>query len=469
MRGRLPAKHIGIVVNENIIAPPSQFAQAEIANKDQDEIELDLFELSNSDIDLSQTPLLEYFVEAENLDLPTMKALAKKKDGSQKVIEAKAVQPVNKRKEEMFTISAKDQTSARVESRRLRSKQKPYDIQIYNTFDMPYWRFAGGSRFTDVHLEKGHHWAKGLKHEREYLNSLSNTARKQFEQPLELIDRARASALTGLAKVLASGDTLKIGGSHPKGYPVFTLPFTFAKVESENPEAAFSKLKFAYEAFLMRYAPKEVTEQILDKESVRLIDIDEALMGKPIVPRGVQRYLEDGLVTKGAILDEGRDFRDYTWAIVQALEEHYFKDHRSFKGYSVEFPGTDHQTLSIVFDKSPRSKDQEWKNVSMRIVLDDDSGLPYVMYKNFDGHTGWRLNDRDPWNLANISKDRKKGKARNFRDSDWRTGNEAVCTIYEPSMDILDRASDISRNVNPSGIRASTLRGRYIDAMRARR
>jgi len=469
--------HLGLVIDNRLIAPPSQFALAQIGTFSSDSIFLleDLIEEVNmGNVDTSDTPMLDYFAK-QVLTINDLRQMAQKRDGSQKIIDQPAMNMVNNQRQ-VATFSDKEQASTLIESRKRRKKQMPYEVHIYNPFDIFLLNFRGGSKLSDVHLEKGHHWSKGLKQEKEYLESLTKTARKQFEQPIEIIDYARACALTGLDHLVKLRKTQFIGGSFNGEYRDVAMPFDFSPrrpkrstVSSNDSNEMYQRYKYALEVFLLRYANPKIVREATGHATGKLTlkEIDETLLGKPILSKQMKSAMKEHWVSKGAVLYE-RSFSNYSWAIIQAFEEHCFNLGRRFRGYSQEFVGTPSMTTSIVFDMAPYSR-REGKDLSMRIVFDENFGLPYYLIKNFDPDAkGRKLGDKNPADLINFAAGRHKGAVRKFIEYDWRTGRRALCTLREPNQDILDRASEISKRLNGSGISTYKLKGRYITAMKQR-
>lgn len=471
----LKPQHLGIIIDDRIIAPPSQFALAFIGTRRRKTLDSILYNVSEAgkkgELDLHDVPILSHYVHTDSLDIKNLAKMVQRKEGSQKMIIWSSILPVNE-KGQLMTMSPRPQVSAHIDTRKLRRQQKPYHVQIYRPFDILKWRFEGGTRFSEVTLERGDHWNDGLEHESTYLSGLSKTAREQFEQPFAVIDYARASALIALDEIIKHGHTdyIKFEGDMP--LKQVKLPFDF----SVNQEG-YEKTKFALEAFLLRYAPAKKLQQLTGHPSGRLdlAEIDSRLLGKKILSSNAQLLFRDGQINKGVMINR-KNFSGHNWAIIQALEEHYFDAGRTFKGYSLEFVDhLDHHTISIVFDMPPYSRRegaQEQKKLSMRIVLDDQFQLPHILYKVFDPGeyaNKWRLLDRDPTEMTNISADRQRSFwVKKWQETDWRTGQRALCTLREPSEKILERASDLTANAGRH-ISAYELRGRYINAMRDRK
>lgn len=467
--------HLGLILGERLIAPPSQFALATIGVMNYQEQKQTLDELVNAmksgAVKTEDTPMLDYYYNTEQLNMSLLRQNAKKTYGSQKIITKKAVLPIN-RKEQLVTLSRKHQANFRVESRRLRKKQRPYNVTIYNPFEIERILFRGGTPFADHNLAKGHHWSKGQLNEKLYLESLSRKEREQFEQSFEMVEYARACAFIELSRILSQHDESMIGGSGEIFENELKMPFNFLPRESDDINRKLSGFKQAMEIYLLRTSSKKIIKEVLELESgkLTLAEVDLMTLGKTgFVPREMDPYTNQG-ITRGLILDD-KSFPDYSWAIIQAIEKHFFSLGREFKGYSLEFADNpEFRTASIVFDTPKYSRqNQEQKYISMRIMLSDKFRMPYTLYKNFqptreDLSKVKIINDK-PTNLVNMPADRTT-YAKGWMDIDWRTGQKCLCIIREPTQDILNMMEHISKKGSYRGINASTMRGRYINNMK---
>jgi hypothetical protein len=271
--------------------------------------------------------------------------------------------------------------------------------------------------------------------------------------------------LTGLAKLVKEKSVQKIGGNYTGNIPTVAIPYDFSK----HPELAI-------ETFLLLYskpsALKEagVIDAKIKSSTLSLSDVDKRLLGKNILSDIAKQEFAKGNLQKGVAI-QYKSYPNYTWAIVQALEEYFFSQGRLFKGYSEEFVGSSkYRSTSIVFDFPTKSR-QEDKDISVRIVCDNNFDLPYILYKNFDSSSyinKWQLLDRNPVGMINFSLERQRADPKKWKDLDWRTGRYALCTIREPNAQILNRASEISRNINGIGISTINLKYKYVQAMQSR-
>lgn len=488
MEKGLKPLHLGLVFNNNYIAPPSQFALAYIATKDYNSLESIIDgltrEIKKGSIDVRDTPLLEHYCKNLNLSVEKMQKMVKRHGSSQKAVYKSCLLPLNKNSNHILKLTSGEQLISKIDSGRWQTEQKPYDVHIYNPFNIEKMHFIGG--MTDhysFNLEKGHHWSdtSGLKQDKLYLESLSQKAREQFQDIFHLTDKTVAATLIEFDDVLKTQSYNKLKSESTDFFSKSALPFDFSLKYSNNPDELFGRIKYAYEAFLLRNSKPKIIREITGHKTgkLSLADLDMKLLDKKIVSGRMAPLLNSGEVKKGVFLKR-RHFPEYSWAVIQALEEYYFTLSRHFEGYSCEFTSNpDFTTTSIVFDhlSNYNGVHKDVKDLSMRIIFDDHFNLPYIIYKNFNLKMGnqedinqrkmiYGLKTQDPRKKINISKDRQNPRyLKRFKETDWRTGRTAICTIREPNKQILDRAEQISKRIG-RGISSYDLKGRYIENMR---
>lgn len=476
--------HLGLILGGQQIAPPSEFALAEIGNMTYDDIKLSLEEIvaNPKAIDINDTPMLREYIDRGELRAWHLGYLASRRHGSRKMITRKATTPIN-REGNALRFTKNDQIVGRVESREVRVKRHPEkargekteyhgpsNIHFYNPFKHDKLYFKGGTPHHNFNAEKGHHWSEGLRTEKMYLDSLTVEQRAQFDVKTEVIDYEMALIMIEANRLVKSGTFHMFagGGDFQGREPV--LPFDFSIRQSSNLNEKYGVFKYAVEAFLSRYGKPAIVRQVLEHETgdLNLAEVDRNLLGKTgfVTPKMKSLY-EDGKVIKGAILNRKR-FEGGTWAIIQAIEEYFFSQERLFNQYSMEFTQTPEFTAaSIVFDVSPESD----KRFSMRIIFDDNFGLPFIQYKTPDPTPHdmkfVRLEDPstiDPTKMVNIPTNKSGQYRRGWIDRDWRTPVRCLNTLFEPYDHILRRAADISRR-GKKPLDYSTVKDAYFHAM----
>ncbi|NQU97990.1 hypothetical protein HQ533_00845 [Candidatus Woesearchaeota archaeon] len=486
-KGIRPA-HIGLILGDRTIAPPSQFALATFGVMSRSEIKETLEELVEGikigAISTDDTPMLDYYVKTEALNMQTLGLLARRGHGTHKLISQEAIlkaeykdQEATHSKNDVFVLEVESR-SPRTEPKPKRQKKRrrfvphndPRKVIIYSPFDARKIDFRGGTPYPDFNLEKGHHWSAGQENERSYLESLQEHERAQFEKRFEIVDYARAAGLIELNKIILKGDFHLIGGSGDLQGRIPLLPFDFSLIHSTDLEERYSRMKYAFEILLKRYSTPKTVRVASGHETGRITmnDLDEIVFGKTgFIGNEVRDAYRSGDITKGVILNR-KNFGEYNWAVIQAIEEHYFSQGREFKGYSLEFvnkPGF--RTTSIVFDLPEESEE----DFQMRIVLSNKFVMPYILYVK-PNPTEKDLKyvkkmDEDPTKMVNLPADKTRWK-RGWIDADWRTGQkECLFTLFEPNDSILQRADEISKRM-AYGINASTLRDRYVGVMKGR-
>jgi hypothetical protein len=479
--------HLGVVIDDRIMAPPSQFALARIgvwSQKDvKDNLEAVLDDLHSGRVDSADTPLLAHYAQMPQFSIEDLQAMVTVKEGTQKFIDWRALRPMNE-KGDSFYFSHREQLIASVESRGTRDDQQPYAVHIYHPFDFGRLDFAGGTTFSDVVLDRGKHWSERLAHEAIYLAGLPKPARDSFFRRMELIDYARACALTGFNDLIKEDPRINLSGRFYKIEDTVATPFDFSHFsggqDSDGRADGQNPARYAFEALLLRYTPAKVIREVLGHPTgtLSLAEMDEHLLGKKgFLTDKLKDAMKRGNAAKGVIL-KSKHIPMHIAPIMQAFEEYLFEKGRKFKGYSLEFVNnSDYRTVAIVFDTPKyysRDDAKDAKDLSMRIVFDDNFGLPYIMYKNFrpESYEGTKpLGARSPTWLVNFhsGKDRH-GDVKRFYETDWRTGKPCLCTIREPSPAILARAAEIAyRTQNGRKISPGELRGWYVDEFRKRR
>ncbi len=457
--------HLGVMLQEDLIAPPSQFALATIGNMSEREFRPLLEELlvysAVGLIDVANTPMLEYYSK-KLTGIKDLKEMSKIFYGSQKIIGRKAAMPINN-KGQTTSLSVKNQANLRINSRRNKystdSTTMPHDVSITRIYNPEKIKFMGGTKFAQHQLERGNHWSEGSAQDEMYLMSLNIAQRAQFEISMSVIDYARAVSLIELDRLAKLKNPDLIAGSHLELSDKVVLPFDFSVKKIENPNDKFQAFKFAIEAYFQRYGFSEDIKSVLEVENstLSLSDIDEMLLGKKgFVTEQTGKSLREGKISKGAIL-QNKSFSSpaYNWAIVQAIEKHYFSMGRDFKGYSLELSGSEKfRTSSIVFDTTSASDFK--KDISMRIIIPKwAGGLPHILYMNYaptreDYKKVVMTKEADvlanPSFALNIPSDVSK-YTRAWSTVDWRTGKKALCVMRQPNDRILKQASHIARRI----------------------
>jgi len=465
--------HVGIVIEDRLIAPPSQFALAFIGIQDPitlDALIKDIIDgVMEGEIDVSDTPLLAHYVDTPGFGMDTLREMAIDHYGTAKMIERSAMnflEPEYDGQTGLYKaeLTQKSQAYLVIETRQLRSrKEGPYGIHIFDPFDLSALDFRGGSELTKWHLKKGHHWSKGLEQDNAYIASLNKTAEKQFRRKIEIIDYYRACALLGLDDLIRKGDTHFITGGYGGDFESVAVPFNFNPGPFSHKNEKYKATKYALEMWLMRYAPAKVKKQVLGHKTgkITMREIDEYGIGKPIASRMMGKAMKEHWMTRGAIL-YNRSFPKFTWAVIQAFEEHCFGLGRKFHGYSKEFVGTPYMTNSIVFDLPPFSG-RDGKNVSVRVVFDRNFSLPHFMYVTYGSRQLRRAKELrgNPRNYINLPPEVQRRDDYFWKDVDWRTGEMAVFSLKQPNEETLRQGAEDSKRTGGPTIGYEKLFKRY--------
>ena len=488
--GLTPA-HYGFRVGENYF-PPSEFAIGWIAATSPGDLEKILDsevdkilqgKYKRGDIPTFYDLVMQARKDKKRFNLDDLREMAIRTYGTAKIIDRELVMPVNS-DNAVATISRRETVSMKVDTRRKRSAKKPaYSVTLFNPFifennDIFAFRFEGGTLHLQKNLAKDTHWSKGLKQERNFVRNLGKiveehartaphlgkiTAQdviRDYTEPLRTADYSIAAALIKLNDIVAQElgkveDSKQYKGLRPDTPSLrqVPLPFDFSKTPH-----------YAFEAFIMSHSSgKRANEKSVEK---RLFDVDRYLTGKKGFVTPLFNALYNAHLVKKEVKLANRKFLNSSWALMQAWEEHFYKEGRTFSGYALEFAGTSFQTVSVVFD----DKIYKDRDFSVRIIYDDNIGLPYVMYKSFiqgqAANAGTAGLQKHPLAMVNLPRDVDEKKYPHFKPKTWyeqdpRTGKLAHCTIFPPTQEIYDRASELSRNAG-KGLAASELKSRYI-------
>jgi len=471
--------HIGFVVGDAIF-PPGEFAIAWAGEKSPTDLEhiLDttLGSLGVSGKDMNETPFLSAYdnkmleTEGRHLSLDDLRGLTEKKFGSTKLIDREAVTISDGGHK--GTVSVKDTVVGSVASRRKGQEQRDYRVTLYSPFikepgDIYRFQAKGGTPHEEMHVAKGVHWSFGLKHESGFVRSIAKQVDDAFKErrvsfigdevmkdytgSLTVIGYARAALLTSLYQAEKAG-SLSFKGRDKERKVL--MPYDF----DNAPHLALEALV----RFL--HVPGKKGLALPNDPRQGMAMIDGYFIGKKgfITPLFRELYSQ-GMVRRGVMVAH-KKLTNYSWAVIQAFEEHCYLRNRRFEGFALEFPGTPYQTVSIVFGNRMEEK-------SVRILYDDHFKRPYILYKDYAPHDGFARRHHlnvDPLLKANLSVDiwnRRFPVKTWVEEADHYSGRKALCHIREPTGKILERAHDHSTIGLFQGIKKKTLKADYIKIM----
>lgn len=481
---------------------PTNFALAWIGTSSESELEKKLHDtvegINKGALKAGDTPHLSRLMrkvkeqKGRELQLEDLKGLLMREYGTAKMIEREAV--VSNKAGFKGTYSSQGQFSCKVESREKGQKQRAYTVSVYNALvknaaDIAEFNITGGSTYQEKTQQRGRHWGKKLKHEKDFVQYLAELAgkikmanpaypldsqavRADYSGFVQNIDYTQACALTELARAFKA---LQARPKQAESKAESTSVPTESKIkglDSADPGEDIlvpfdfgNTPQYAFEAFLMRYLPNPNKPKGMAKRDQYLKEIDKSFFGKRgFIRPWFARQLGKGF-TRG-VLPHHKKFSNYTWAIHQAWEEYETDLGRRFQKYAVEFPGTPFQTNSIVFNDTT-------SDISVRIIPGD---VPYVLYKDFSPDNPSLLGNveplgrKNPYSMINPAKNRDypAGAVKQWVETDHKTGKRALCVFYEPRRHILERASQLSRASGMKGISVGRLQERYKEQKKAR-
>ena len=460
--------------------PPSEFAMAWIGANSPANLGAALDEtvdrILKGDLKDATVPFLNAAVrkarqEERQFNLDDLRLMAEKEYNTTKFIDYEAAMEVNAEGHEA-TRSSRDTVSMKIDPRRKRSAkdESARFVTLYSPFADSGLevQIEGGSLHAQKNRYRNNHWNAGINHEQNFVNELAmqfaeidslrrttnaGELQKDFTRLITIADYDAAVAMTVLAKDIKKHPLLVKQFGRKRAPPV-VLPYDFDRA----PELAF-------EAFMHDHVYKRRKSHGEPHERP-LFSVDTSFIGKKgyITPM-FNKAFRAGDVTKEVVIAPGRHFPSPHWAIIQALEEHFYEKNRRFKGYTLEFPGTQYQTIAMAFENQA-APDVPF---SARIIFDNGTGLPYVMYKTYALGVAQASEDNldfNPMTKVNWAKGMHKGKKpwASWVARDTRTGMMALNMIFEIEPKYLSRAVELLREEGSgyTGYSEQDLRTKYF-------
>ena len=466
--------------------PPSQFAIGWIAIHDESQLGKTLDALiQNQDKMKNDTPRLHAMIEAakkyqqehprkalSKIVIDELSELARQKRnyGTDKIIRKNMVQEVNLSGDKA-TMSPYDQLSVRIDTRHKRSKKDKavYTVSLYHAVvdegKVPLFYAEGGTIHERKRKGQLNHWTSD---DAVFMDDLRKSVAldfrkddsdritaeqvsEEFSKPTQIIGYAYATALIGFAREVRENRIRLKQGEEP------LMPFDFDR----HPE-------YAFEAFIMAHSFKRGKSQ--GRLEKRLFSADVYLSGKDIATRQFIGWYNQGHATK-EIVKYSRSFEDYSWAIIQALEKHFYlkerpnKQRRYFAGYALEFQNLPYMTVSMVFRNRKEKQDSKAEDdFDVRIIYDSTLKLPYIMYKVPLMNAQKIITPGlayHPLSEVNYAKGVSPGmhEEKSWNEKDDMTGRKVRVMVFEPHKRYLKQAEEISQ---ARGRGAKDMKGRYI-------
>lgn len=403
----------------------------------------------------SQAPLFyelvkSYESKGQNLNINDLREIGKKKFGTFKILDKTSIVPVNK-EGHIATFSSRYQASMKINSRRHSGRVSNYFLTLVypvvkNIRQASRFHSEGGSPHTSKNLLANSFLSRGIDYEENFLENLekeveqyykdnnlkvkltANDIDHDFNLKLRLVDNVAAQGLTALYYANLHNNTKLFKNRTIDDDEYVLQPFDFRN----SP--------FPIEAFLRHTIGKQ-----------NLSEIDKAYDWKSVTPFFKHLYKE-GVATINIFPDKTKThFKQKDIPIIESMIRHFYLKHRRFKGFGIEFPNTPFEATSMIFDgvaseiMSPTNND-----LSVRILYDDKTNLPYIMYKNFsipESEQTTKIGKINPYTKINRGQDRLYGKKAQFWiEKDPVTGKKAKCSLWEPTGEIRKQASKYSKH-----------------------
>jgi hypothetical protein len=376
--------HYGVYLG-NMFASPSQFAIAQAGLMKPSELLFHLVEIPETQFDPKGLENLRNIL-VQRVGDGDLTSIVPTSDGF------------------LGSCSDKETVSLKVRSK---SDASVYDVTIYSPFfDSPEslssFKVIGGTKHSTKTLARNMHWSKGLQHERHFVSNLADVVSsvsreavfRDYEPRTVLIDSAIATGLLALR----NPDEFRNGSSERRDVIV---PYSFSIPN------------------LLKILARLTRENQANVDRDHISDLNG--FGK--------ESFSEGLITKGAFL-KNKVMPGQAWAIIQGLEEVCYRHgFRYAQQYSIEFPGTEFETIASVFNNGENS---------VRIIFDEKSQMPYMLFKR---PSSGRLSIlENPYAFLNPGRGRTKIKTQHWFEEDMHTGKRMRCSLYEPSSIARDYA-----------------------------
>lgn len=444
MNRGLHGLHLALRI-KNYYYSPSQFAIAWVAVQNKKKLEGILNHEKNkirSNNYLSEkTPLFAEILknhdeQHKDFSIETLEEIARKSYGTSKIIRNTGAIFTDKNGK-TENISIRENVFAKVDTRRKRTaKSSYYNVSLFNVFlndlenEINYFSFKGGTLHGFYRSDELSYWSKGIKREKEHLESIEKNFGKDVLKPylehVDIVDSAVAQTLIKINNELKKTDSI-IDKSILEQKKDSVLPFDFEK----SPELAL-------ETFLrINYSIRSRNKDITRHKRYFYTDIFLFNNVEEIIREDYLKLRKKGKATfevfiSGKYLPKN----DISWAILQAFENHMYRKGRVFFGYTLEKIGNEY-FIAVGFKNTKNSERQ----TSVRLIC-DDLFYPVALYKTItqdDLKTGTTLH---PMKLLNFSKPRNKYDII-WRDIDLKSGRKTINELFEPLPEIIEEASEL--------------------------
>lgn len=452
MNNGLQPQHLALRIGNNYYSP-AQFADAWVAvterSKLKEIVDKEVEKIIANNFVSTDTPILAELVKKKHDDngifgIKDLESIATKSYGTAKIISNSEL--TLRDGTDDFSFSVRDNIRAKIDRREKRTAKKSgqrvsLHNQIYSDINeiIDKFYFEGGTEHAFYASDKLSHWSEGIIRENKHLKNIESKFGKlavdKYYARIQIVDSAIAHLMIYVHNEL---DKKKMDLPSRLEFDVTEstkafLPFNFDKA----PELAIEN--FLRVNCKLKGRSKKVTRGkryfVADKELIKHFDRFTSKEYIDLIKQG-KASIEIFISGKNFPYFDPWPNHDFSWAIIQAFEEHMHERKREFVGFSLEKIG-DYDFAAIAFRNTARDKRQ----TSVRIIY-DDMFLPVVLYKTVTGddlRTGTELH---PMKLLNFSKPRNKYDII-YRDIDLKSGKKTINELFEPLPELIHRASQI--------------------------
>ncbi|GIU69280.1 MAG: hypothetical protein KatS3mg002_0516 [Candidatus Woesearchaeota archaeon] len=474
MEKGLHGLHVALRIG-NYYYSPAQFAIAWIATKKKSELEHLLSEVhlkikqKEKEITEKRTPLLANLLKNNSPKeaIKDLEDIAKKSYGSLKIIrndgaiftDSEFSNTQSKNQYDDVRMTLRENFFAIVDTRGRRTAKNPaYKVSLFNVLGysltdiISNFEFKGGTPHSFYMSDELSYWSKGIEREKKHITNIEKNfgheALADYNLHVDIVDSAVAQVLIKLDNMLKKENTNSdskslnnilennifkkdiAGIGDSKKELTSLLPFDFNRA----PDLAF-------EAFLRvnKNKSSETGLKSLSNKEKKYFSTDIMLINyfEEFTRKEYIELRRKGLASIEVFIS-GKYFpkKEFSWAVIQALENHMLRKERIFSGYTLEKIGNEY-FIGICF----RNKDKKERQTSIRILY-NDLFYPVVLYKTVthdDLPMGTALH---PMKLLNFSKPRNKYDVI-WRDIDIKSGRKTINELFEPLPDIMLEAGEI--------------------------
>jgi hypothetical protein len=368
--------------------------------------------------------------------------------GTAKSVFESVVQPESQ--QTLATITRQHQTTITIQSRRKGQIARPKEITIKRPLiisieDLAHTSFENGDHSEQRLSGRADPLSPGIRSDNAFLQNISYS---HAFSDVQIVGHTRACALLALKYGLDDGSVKFSSDATVRG-DVF-VPFDFQKVPH-----------YAFEVSLMKTAPRWFLQTVIGKKSCTTKDTDAYLRGKTgFQTAQFNTAVKHGQATIGSLIGP-RELHDGGTYLLHALLDHQLgTKNRLFCGMTQVFTQTSQETTAVLCTNPQRT-------LETYILCAPHIPGPVMMYVNYDSPLRAKKEQIAPLQnrpLIEMLNYQNQSTVKKFSIID-RLGRFGVCTVYHPSDEQFERASQFAQKAHARYTTAS-IKAYYIERMR---